>query len=178
ASPGARRRPAPSSARSPISAQGPEWKVLGIQVVLEIEDARKAGAVPQGIGPRPLLALRVEKVLDAALHRGPLGAPGGEEPQQRPRGLARDGLAAARPRRVLVGSQRLAPAAVGVLPRFQPGHRAAHVLLRAVLADGADAAEHRPGAVDVVGAPAPVPRPVRVLVASQIPERAPGGGMV
>ena len=47
AAPGAGR----SCARAAIDSQGPEREVLRVEVILEEEHARKAGAVPQRIGP-------------------------------------------------------------------------------------------------------------------------------
>src|SRR5206468_2292940 len=134
-------------------------EVLRVQVVLEVEDPREARAVPQRIGPRAVGVLPLDEIADALVHRAPLGAPGGEERQERPGRLARQGLAAAGQVSVVVGAQGLAPAAVVVLPLLEPADRPLDVVLRAVLADRAQSAKHGPGAVDVVDAPAPVPGP-------------------
>ena len=76
---------------------------------------------------------------------------------------------------ILIGGAAFTPAAIGVLPRFEPGHRATDVRLPGILADGPEAAKHRPSAVDVVGAPPPVPRAVGALGAADEVEAAPRG---
>src|SRR2546429_132242 len=67
---------------------------------------------------------------------------------------------------------RLAPAAVPVLPLLEPTHRPLDVLVAQILADRAEPPEDGPGAVDIVHAPAPVPRPVVPLRVAEEVERA------
>src|SRR3972149_2538441 len=111
----------PSRCRAPVHAQRPEREILRVQVVLEVEDPREARAVPERIFPGAVGVLPVDQVTDALLDRRPAGAPSGEEGQQRPGRLARKGLAASGQIVVLVGAERLAPAAVGGLTRLGAG---------------------------------------------------------
>src|SRR5262245_24717921 len=70
-----------SGMRSAINSQRPEREILGVQVVLQVEDPREARAVPERVFPRPVLALRAQEVVDAALHGRATRAAGGEQPQ-------------------------------------------------------------------------------------------------
>src|SRR4029450_13049346 len=78
-----------SGMRPAVDSQRPEWEVLGVQVVLQIEDPREARAVPEGVLPRAVLALTAQEIVDAALARRAARAPGREEAQSRPGGRAR-----------------------------------------------------------------------------------------
>src|SRR5262249_4536106 len=49
-----------SGMRAAVDSQRPEREILGVQVVLQVEDARKARSVPQGVFPRADVALRSE----------------------------------------------------------------------------------------------------------------------
>src|SRR5215813_6403886 len=60
-----------SGMRAAIDSQRPEREILGVQMVLQVEDAREPGAVPERVVPRAVVALRSQKIIDAALHRGP-----------------------------------------------------------------------------------------------------------
>src|SRR5437870_12880240 len=98
--------------------------------------------------------MRVNQIADPLLHGLSLRPPRREEAQERPRRLAGNGLAAPRQGLVLIRGERLAPTSVVVLPLLDPGNGALDVVGRAVLADGAEPAQHRPRAVDVIDAPA------------------------
>src|SRR5262249_60068708 len=76
---------------------------------------------------------------------------------------------------VVVALAGLAPAAVLVLVALEPPHRALDIFVPRVLADGSETAQHRPGAVDVVHTPAPVPRPVVPLCVAKEVDRALSG---
>src|SRR5439155_726262 len=106
------------------------------------------------------------QISDAPLDGRARRLPGGEEAQQRPRRLARQRLADPGQLGLRVALARLAPAAVRVLAPEEPAHRPLHVLVARVDADGAQPAQHRPRAVDVIDAPAAVPRPVVALRAA------------
>src|SRR4030088_3450007 len=99
-----------SGMRPAVDSQRPEREVLGVQVVFQIEDPREARAVPEGVRPRAVVALSPQEIVDAALARGAPRAPRREQAQQRPRGLARDRLAHAGERIVVVALASLAPA--------------------------------------------------------------------
>src|SRR5437867_9067117 len=161
-----------SAMRAAVDSQRPEREVLRIQMVLQIEHAREPGAVPERVLPRAVGVLGSEQILNAARHGGSGCAPGREEAEQRPGGLARRRLAGAGERVVVVALAGLAPAAVLVLMALEPPDRALHVLVTRILADGREPAQHGPRAVDVVHAPASVPRPVVALRVAQELDRA------
>src|SRR5215813_10985336 len=156
-----------SGMRAAVDSQRPEREILSVQVVLQIEDTGKARAVPQRVLPRAVVTLVLEQIVDAALDRRTARAAGREEPEQRPRGLARKRLADAGERVVFIALTRLAPAAVAVLVPLEPADRALHELVARIDADRVQTAQHRPRPVDVVHAPAPVPRTVVTLRVAQ-----------
>src|SRR5215467_7729918 len=139
-----------SGMRSAVDSQRPEREILGVQMVLQIEDARKARAVPERVFPRAVVALCSQQVVDAALDGRAARAAGREEAEECPRGLTRNRFADAGELVILVA---LAPAAVAVLVALEPAHRALDVLVTRIHADGREPAQHRPGAVDVIHAP-------------------------
>src|SRR5262245_1286005 len=143
-----------------VDSERPEREVLRVEVVLQHEDAWEAGAVPPRVLPRAVRPLGPHEIIDAALDGGRARAAGGQQGEQRPRRLRGSRLTPPGQLGAVVGLARFAPAVVRVLVRFQPADRPLHVLLRHVLADGAEPAEHRPRAVDVVDTPAAEPRPV------------------
>src|SRR2546428_1950428 len=149
-----------SGMRAAVDSQSPEGEILRVQVVLQIEDPREARPVPERILPRAIGVLRPQQVVDTALDDRAARAPGREEPEQRPRGLARNRLADARELVVVVALARLAPATVLVLMTLEPANRALDVFVTRILADRGEATQHGPRAVDVVHAPATEPRPV------------------
>src|SRR6267142_438883 len=71
-----------------------------------------------------------------------------------------------------VGGAVLAPAAIVTLMREQPVDGAADLRLGGIDAGGVEAAERRPCAVDVVGAPAAEPAAFRLLLVAQEGETA------
>src|SRR6516165_11029141 len=163
-----------SGMRAAINSQGPEREILGVEVVLQVEDAREAGAVPERVVPRAVVTLRFQKVVDPALDGRPARAPGREEAEERPRGLARKRLAHAGELVVLVALAGLAPAAVPVLVALEPADGSLHVLVTRIDPDRRQPPQHRPRPVDVVHAPAPVPGPVVTLGVAQEVDRALG----
>src|SRR5262245_46065501 len=50
-----------SGMRSAVDSQRPEREILGVQVVLQVEDPREARAVPQRVFPRAVVALRAQE---------------------------------------------------------------------------------------------------------------------
>ena len=140
-------------------------------MVAQVEDAREAAA---GVGVLPPQAARVlgpPQPGDAALDGGMVDLACRHQPEKRPgglRGVGGSGLIAAVVE--LVARAVLAPAAVCVLDRDQPVGGLAHARPRAVEARGAERAQCRPCAVDVVHAPAAEPAAVRHLLALEIVE--------
>src|SRR5439155_1389645 len=181
--------PAGAAAQSCLSAavdpQCPEGKVLRVEVILEVEDARESRPVPEPVLPRAVAPLRPAEVFDAALDGAAARAPGREEAEQSPGRLAGRRLADPGELGVGVALARLAPAPVTVLVTLEPAHRSLDVFVTQVLADRAEPAEDGPGAVDVVHTPASVPgavvplrvteeveRTLRRLEIAPVPERA------
>src|SRR6266403_1362545 len=70
-----------SGMRPAVDSQRPEREVLGVQVVLQIENPREARAVPESVRPRAVVALSPQQVVDAALDRRAARAAGREESQ-------------------------------------------------------------------------------------------------
>src|SRR5438552_1039083 len=73
-----------SAMHAAVDSQRPEREVRRVQVVLEVEDAREAGAVPERVLPRAIGALSSQEILDAARHGGAGRAPRREEAEERP----------------------------------------------------------------------------------------------
>src|SRR5215510_12850697 len=128
-----------SGMRAAVDSQSPEREVVGVEVVFQVEDPRESGSVPVGVIPRAVGSLRPQQVVDAAHDCRTAGTAGGEEPEQRPRGLARRRLAHAGELVVVVALAGLAPAAVLVLVALEPPHRALDVFVARVFADGREA---------------------------------------
>src|SRR5262245_679943 len=156
---------------SAIDPQRPQREILRVQMVLEHEDAREAGAIPVLVVPGAVFALGRDQMLDPALHDRSPSSARGQQAQQRPRRLRRGGGTAAGQLRPVVALAGLAPAAIAVLGALQPPHCALDILVLEVLADGLQAPHHRPGAVDIVDAPASEPRTVMTLSPSHEVDR-------
>ena len=105
----------PHRAARQVAAEGRDREHLPVEVVVDVEVAREAGAGELGSSQRrrPAACRRASRRPRSA--HGVAALAGGEQRQQRPRRLRCGGLAAAAPRRVVVRAQVLAPAAVGVL---------------------------------------------------------------
>src|SRR5262249_17340596 len=140
--------PRAPSTQAPIDAERPQGKVLRVEVILQVEDAREPRAVPERIFPATVALLRLDQIPDAAIDSRSVAATCREEPEQRPRRLARDRFPTAGEVWIVVRRERLPPAAIAVLPALEPGDGAPHVILRGLLPDRREAAQHRPGAVD------------------------------
>src|SRR6266849_3360683 len=164
-----------SGMRAAVDSQRTERELLAVQVVLQVEDPGEARSIPEGVLPRAVVALRPQKIIDAALDRRAARTAGREEAQQRPRGLTRNRLAHAGKLVVVVALAGLAPPAVPVLVALEPSDRALDVLVTRIHADGGEPAQHRPRAIDVVHAPAAVPRSVVSLRVAEEIDRALGG---
>src|SRR5204862_2099557 len=98
-----------------------------------------------------------KQVTQAALNARPIKIPAGTDTHDRPGCLRRCTWADAFGRGVFVCAAGLAPAAVAVLATFEPVTSAQNPILRHVLADCPQAAQHLPRAIDVIHAPPSVP---------------------
>src|SRR5262245_15032834 len=122
--------------------------------------AREPGAGERALVPLAVAALAGEQVVDAAPYRVAHAVFGGEQAEDRPGRLRGCRGAASGQSFVVVGCDRLTPAAVVVLALREPGSSAAHVRRLRFVANGAQTGERRPRAVDEIDAPAAPPRPV------------------
>ena len=95
----------------------------------------------------------------------------GNQSHQRPGCLRGGGFTETLELRVLIAAQRFAPAAIGILDGLDPCDRPANVRQAHVFADRAQAAQHLPGSVNVIAAPAAKPRTIRALIALQESQR-------
>src|SRR5271165_3713465 len=187
-----------------VGRQGPEREISGVAVIPQIEHARKARRRELTIAPQSIRLLRAHQEFDAAARGVGSGLAGGEQPQKRPSALKRGarksrGFAgrpyagrryagrryagrpyAGRPYagRAVIGIVALAPAAVRILPAFQPLRGAPHGGIVGADVRLRECRQHRPGAVYVIGAPAAEPRPVGLLLAAQVGNGAIQGGFV
>src|SRR5579862_600394 len=99
-----------------------EREVVAVHRIHEVEDAGEPGAGVLALVPAAVIALGPEEALDAlAENRIDERRAGGDQSEDRPRGLGRRARALALQHGVGVGLARLAPAAVGVLDRAEPG---------------------------------------------------------
>ena len=138
-------------------------------MVAQVENAREAAAGVGVLPPQAAGILVPAQPGDAALDGRMVDLLCRHQPQQRPGGLRRRGgrlLVTAIVE--LVAGAVLAPAAIRILDRDQPICSLAHARPRPVEARGAQRAERRPGAVDVVHAPTAEPVAVGHLVALEI----------
>src|SRR6185437_6048617 len=109
-----------------VSSECGDGERQPVQVVVQVEVAREAGAGEVGLVPGAVRALGLRQPAQATLGRLAVALARREQRKQRRRGLRGGGRAAAGPLRlVIVGAQVLAPAAVVVLHRLQPGDRLA-----------------------------------------------------
>src|SRR5207248_9564704 len=99
-------------------------------------------------------------------------AAGGDQTEQRPGGLRGRALAASARHRFDIGGARLSPAAVGILPLFEPAERPANGEAVHVLASGRERGQDCPDSVEVIDSPAAEPGPFLLLLRVQVAERA------
>ena len=147
-----------------IGGQGQEGPTVAIHVVLQVEDARETGAGRFRFGPGAVGVLGANEVGHAGLDAGAVGVAEGAEAHDGPGGLGGGAGALAFEDGVVVGVAAFAPAAVLVLDAFQPVAGFEEPGLAQVQAEGAEAAQDLPGAVDIIDAPAAVPGAVGFLV--------------
>src|SRR5215467_7907125 len=141
-------------------------------MVTQIEYSGKSGRREVGFRPEPVLILGFGKPGDAARYRRIVRLAGGHKAEQGPRGLRR--CAGGRLIAVivqLVTGAVLAPSPVGILDAGQPVGGFANAIVIMLDTSGVKRAQHRPGAVDVVHAPAAVPAAVLELGVAQIVNR-------
>src|SRR5262245_5195597 len=153
------RAPAGALLREPAPVpERPHREVVGVEVVLQVEDPWEARAVPQHVVPGAVRSLFPQEEVDAAVGRRGLRLPGGHQTEQRPGRLAGPRHAPPLEVRVPVGVTRLSPATVWILAGLEPSDRAPHHRVLDAQPGRLEPAEDRPRAVEVVHPPATVPR--------------------
>src|SRR6185312_7219409 len=148
-----------------VAGQCPEREKGAVSVVAEIKHPRKPDRGEPRLVPGPVRLLRPDQVLDPPRHGPIAGFPGRHQPEHRPGGLRRRAVFGDPMRHAgVVALLVLAPAAIRALPGHQPRRRTPHLRRRRFQSGGVQRRESRPGAVDVIGAPAPEPAAVRLLL--------------
>src|ERR1700722_8369889 len=155
-----------------VGAERPEREVRGITVISQVEHPRKSGSRETRIVPQPIRLLRAHQKLGAAPHTLGGGPPRREQSQKSPRSLVRGawesyGLCM----RQRIGIVALAPAAVGILLELQPIDGAPNGGIVGTDVRLYECRQHRPGAVNIVGAPAAEPRTIGFLLFAQVDNR-------
>src|SRR5438477_6114825 len=140
-----------------IGREREKRKILPIHIVLQIEYSRKTGAGNLRFVPCAIGSLRRKQITETTLHARPIELAARANPHDRPRSLRGRALTLAFENRVLVRRARFAPTAVVVLTALDPIAPSQDPILRHVLADGAQTAEHLPRSVNVVHTPAAIP---------------------
>src|SRR5216110_2289791 len=151
-----------------IGREGEQREVLTIHVVLQIEHAWETGACDLLFIPRSIGFLRIQQVTQTSLNARPIEIAARADAHDCPCRLRRRAFANALGRWVFVGAASLTPTAVVILTTFKPIAAAQNPVLRHVLTNRAQTAQNLPGAVDVIDAPAPIPRSILVLSVDQI----------
>src|ERR1022692_2601484 len=145
-----------------VGGQRQQREILTIHVVLQIKYFRKTCSGNLRFVPRAIGFLGTEQETQSALDTRSIEIAARANSHQGPRSLRRRSFASALQRGIIVRRTCFAPTAVVVLATLQPIAPAQNPVLRHVLADGAQASQHLPRAINVVNAPAPIPRPVVV----------------
>jgi hypothetical protein len=66
----------PADSQVPVHGQGPQRKVLAIQMIAKIQHPRESGARKMDLFPRTILHLVTEQILDTASDAEGIGHPG------------------------------------------------------------------------------------------------------
>src|SRR5258705_267865 len=127
---------ADSGMRRAIDSQRAEREILGVQMVLQVEDPREACPVPERVLPRAVVTLRSQEIVHTALDSRAARTAGREEAQEGPRGLTRNRLAHAGELVVVVALAGLSPAPVAILMALEPTDRPLDGFVGPIHADG------------------------------------------
>src|SRR5262249_34701694 len=141
-----------------IARERPQRKKFRIAVIAKIKHARKTGRGITRLTPETVLPLPAEQIIDAAGNSRVIDLSRRHQAQKSPgslRGRARGRLVSAVIK--LVARAILAPAAVRVLNLEEPADRLAEFRRGVIDAGHIERAQHRPGAINVIHAPAAVP---------------------
>src|SRR5262245_14715102 len=130
--------------------EGPQRKVVGVEVVLQVEDPREAGSVPERVPPTAVGALSPEQELDAALDRGGVRPSRSHQAEQGPSGLTGSRHPASLEPDLRVGVAGLAPASVRVLAGLEPLNGAFDHWIVGTDPNSLESPQNRPGPVEIV----------------------------
>src|SRR5262249_36495896 len=141
-----------------VARERPQREEFRVAVIAQVEHAREARRRVVRLAPEAVVALRAGQIVDPALDRGMVDLPRRHQAEHGPSRLRR------RARRSLVAAvieliarAILAPAAVAILDPDEPRYGPADFGRGMVDASGIQRAQNRPGAIDVIHAPAAIP---------------------
>src|SRR5258708_38735202 len=106
----------------------------------------------------------MDQMVDTSTNARPIRVIERAKAHDGPRGLGSGTGSLPFENRIVIGITSLAPASVLVLDAFKPVARFEQPRLIHINVEGTQPAQHLPGAIDVINAPAPVPRSVFLLV--------------
>ena len=156
----------PGDLREP--AQRHQREIDPIEVVLQIEDFREAGAGPRSFMPRAIGPLSADEIFNSSPCFVRASFACRDQAEQRPRSLRGGRLALSAKSRFVVAANRFTPAAVALLFGFEPLDRAADARVSRWDADLRQAHDHLPGAVEVIDSPATVPAVIVLLILATV----------
>src|ERR1035441_795559 len=154
-----------------VSCHRQQRPTVAVHVVLEVEDFRKARAGGLVLSPGAVRVLRVNQILDAAPDARAMRIVERAEAHDGPGGLRCSAGSLAFEDWVVVWIAARAPTAILVLDAFQPIPGFGQPRLAHVQIEGAQAPQNLPGAIDVIHAPAAIPRAIFLLVLADEAER-------
>src|SRR3569833_1890705 len=162
----------PATREVPIGRQGPKREVGAIAVILQIKHPREAWGRVSRITPEAVLLLGADEVLDAMPNGAGPHLPRCQQAQNRPRGLVRiAGRLFRRSRLPTVAVVAFAPTPVIILTIHQPADTSLHTLVVRPEAGLSESCQHRPGTINVIGAPTTEPRAIGHLLFEQKVDR-------
>src|SRR5438477_12367664 len=155
-----------------VGGEREEREILPVHVVFLVKHAGETGTGDLRFVPRPVCLLGRKKITQAALHAQPVKIATRANAHDCPGRLRSSAFAFSFGRRIFVSGTRFAPATVVVLTTFEPIASAQNPVLCHVLSNGAQPAQDLPGAINIIYAPASIPRAIVFLGGDQIPNRA------
>src|ERR1035437_7375694 len=139
--------------------QREQREIVLVEMVVQVENTREAGACGQFLVPTSVAALGFKQILDAVLYAEAGRVAARDQPQNGPSGLRRRAGPGGEDA-LVVALAAFAPSAVGVLDGAQPLAGAQDVRFAIVLPRRRESAQGEAGAVNVGHAPTAVPTAV------------------
>src|SRR5258708_7640408 len=147
---------------------------MAVEMIPQIEHPRETGPREPGFIPGSIQPLSLDQIAQSMLNFRAPGFARIDQPHQRPGGLRScAGPPGLKSVGIVIGCAGFTPSAVPVLNALKPVGRPIEHSAADVLANSRQAAQALPCAIDVIDAPAPEPRPVRLLLPSKVPDRLP-----